>query len=195
MNIALGKGGDRVKKQSYSAIRTFFSDYLSWIIILCVLFVITLVSVIATGNAKGFIWLVPVMFLLIFSFSFRLLILYCKAWKDLKNNNIETLTIHISDIQRDDTYIFRHRGGGSVGKLKYKLTDKNGNFYLLSAANEKDMFVLFRPHPTFDLEIEVLKKSRLVLRMKIIDVPRTKKDARKPNYNITQFKKVFGHYL
>lgn len=73
-----------MKKQSYSAIRTFFSDYLSWIIILCVLFVITLVSVIATGNAKGFIWLVPVMFLLIFSFSFRLLILYCKAWKDLK---------------------------------------------------------------------------------------------------------------
>lgn len=184
-----------MKKQSHSVIRTFFSDYFSWIIILCVLFVITLASVIAFGNARRLIWAIPIMFLFIFSFSFRLLILYCKTKKDLKNNNIETLTIHISDIQWDGTYIFRHRGGGPVGKLKYKLTDENGNFYLLSAVNDKDIFVLFHPHPTFDVEIEVLKKSRVVLRMKIIDAPKTKKEARNLNYNITQFKKVFGHYL
>lgn len=183
-----------MKKQSHSVIRTFFSDYFSWIIILGVLFVITLVAGIAFGSAKGLIWLIPAMFLLIFSFSFPLLILYCKARKDLKSNNIETLTIHVSDIQLHNTYIFRNQGGGIVGKLKYKLTDENGNFYLLSASNEKDMFVLFHPHPTFDLEIEVLKKSRLVLRMKIIDAPRTKKDNSKANYNLTQFKKVFGHY-
>lgn len=181
-----------MKKQSHSVIRTFFSDYLSWIIILCVLFVITLVAVIAFCDAKGFIWTIPVMFLFIFSFSFRLLVLYCKAKKDLKNSNIETLTIHIADIQRDDTYIFYNRGGPS-GKLKYKITDEKGNFYLLSTANDKDMFVIFHPHPTFDVEIEVLKKSRLVLRMRIIDEP-TKK-VRNPNYNITQFKRVFGHYL
>ena len=184
-----------MEKQSHSAIRIFFSDYLSWTVILCVLFVITLVCVIAFDHARRFIWAIPIMFLFIFSFSFRLLILYCKTKKDLKNNNIETLTIHISNIQQDDTYIFRHRGGGSVGKIKYKITDENGNYYLLSAANDKDIFVLFHPHPTFDVEIEVLKKSRLVLRMKIIDAPKTKKSARNQNHNITQFKKVFGHYL
>ena len=44
-------------------------------------------------------------------------------------------------------------------------------------------------------EIEVLKKSRLVLKMKLIDDPKTKKEARHRKNSIKHFEEIFGHYL
>ena len=72
-----------MSKQHKSVIRTFFSDYLSWLLIVSVIFVISLVATIAFGNANDFIWIIPVLFLLIYCFSLPLLILNCKAKKDI----------------------------------------------------------------------------------------------------------------
>jgi len=178
-----------------NVIRTFFSDYLSWLLIVSVLFVVSLVVTIAAGNANGFIWIIPVLFLVIYCSSFPLLILYCKVRKDLKYNNIEKLTIKILKIEQDNKFVFKNRGGAIVGKRKHRIIDENGNYYLLSAENDKDMFLMFHPDNPFSVEVEVLSKSRLVLSMKLIEEPKTKKVDRKHNYNISHFKKIFPHYL
>ena len=184
-----------MSKQYKNIIRTFFSDYLSWLIIVSVLFVISLVSVIAFGNANGFIWIIPIVFLVIYCSSFPLLILYCTARKDLKYNNIEKLTIKIMKVEQDDKLGFNNGGGATVGNIKYRIIDESGNYYLLSTANAKDMFIIFQPDPALSLEIEVLKKSRLVLKMKLIDDPKTKKEARHRKNSIKHFEEIFGHYL
>jgi hypothetical protein len=185
-----------MKQRNKDIIRIFFSDYFSWILIVFVLFVVTLAAVICSGNANGFIWIVPASFVIIFSFSFRLLVLYCKAKKDLKDNNVETLTVRITKIQQDNTLGFKNRGGATVGKRKYKLIDENDNYYLLSTASDKEMFYAFYPNPpAFSIEIVFLKRSRLVLRMKIIDASKANKEAGEQKNKITQFKKVFSHYF
>ena len=132
----------------------------------------------------------------IYCFSLPLLILYCKTKKDIKNRNIEQITIKNFKIEQDDTFGFKNRGGAAVGKRKYRIIDENGNYYLLSTANEKDMFFMFHINPSFSIEIEFLKTSRLVLHMKIIDEPQTNKKVRAKKYNAaSDFRKIFGHYL
>ena len=61
-----------------------------------------------------------------------------------------------------------------------------------STLNDKDNFLVLHTQPTFYLEIEVLKKSRLVLSMKIIENTKTIQETRKQQDNIKQFKKAFG---
>ena len=184
-----------MSKQYKNVIRTFFSDYLCWLSIVSALFVISLVATIAFDNTNGFIWIIPVLFLVICCLSFPLLILYCKARKDLKYNNIDKLTIKILKIEQDDKFGFKNRGGATAGKKKYRIIDENGNYYLLSTANDKDMFIMFNPDPTFSIEIEVLKKSRLVLRMKLINEPKVKKETKHQKNSIKHFADIFGHYL
>jgi hypothetical protein len=185
-----------MSKQYKSVIRTFFSDYISWLLIVSALFIISLVAIIVFGNANGFIWIIPVLFLIIYCFSLPLLILYCKAKKDIKNRNIEQITIKTFKIEQDDTFGFKNRGGAAVGKRKYRIIDENGDYYLLSTANEKNMFFTLHFNPTFSIEIEFLKTSRLVLQMKIIDEPQTNKKGRAKKYNTaSDFRKIFSHYF
>jgi hypothetical protein len=185
-----------MNKKYNNVIHIFFSDYLAWLLIVSSLFVVSCVLAIAFGKAQGFIWIIPVLFLVIYCFSLPLLILYCKTKKDIKNRNIEQITIKNFKIEQDDTFGFKNRGGAAVGKRKYRIIDENGNYYLLSTANEKDMFFMFDFNPSFSIEIEFLKTSRLVLHMKIIDEPQTNKKVRAKKYNTTSdFRKIFGHYL
>ena len=184
-----------MSKQYKSVIRTFFSDYISWLLIVTFLFVFSIVAIIAVGNVNKFIWIVPILFIIIYCLTFRWLILYCKMRKDLKHNNIDKLTVKILKIEQDNKLGFANRGGATVGKRKYRIIDENGNYYLLSTANEKDMFLIFQPDISISVEVEVLNKSRLVLSMKLMEEPKTKKLSRKQDYNIAQFKKMFSHYL
>ena len=185
-----------MSKQYKNVIRTFFSDYLSWLLIVSVLFIISIVATFAFGNTNGLIWIIPILFLAIYCCSLPLFILYCKAKKDIKNRNIEKITIETFKIEQDDTFGFKNKGGVTVGKRKYKIIDENGNYYLLSTTNEKDMFFMFHINPSFSIEIEFLKISRLVLHMKIIDEPQTNKKVRKKKYDTaSDFRKIFNHYL
>ena len=129
-----------MNKKYNNVIHIFFSDYLAWLLIVSSLFVVSCVLAIAFGKAQGFIWIIPVLFLVIYCFSLPLLTLYCKTKKDIKNRNIEQITIKNFKIEQDDTFGFKNRGGAAVGKRKYRIIDENGNYYLLSTANEKDMF-------------------------------------------------------
>ena len=185
-----------MNKKYNNVIHIFFSDYLAWLLIVSSLFVVSCVLAIAFGKAQGFIWIIPVLFLVIYCFSLPLLILYCKTKKDIKNRNIEQITIKNFKIEQDDTFGFKNRGGATVGKRKYRLIDENGDYYLLSTANEKNMFFMLHFNPTFSIEIEFLKTSRLVLQMKIIDEPQTNKKGRAKKYNTaSDFRKIFSHYL
>ena len=185
-----------MNKKYNNVIHIFFSDYLAWLLIVSSLCVVSCVLAIVFAKAQGFIWIIPVLFLIIYCFSIPLLILYCKAKKDIKNRNIEQITIKTFKIEQDDTFGFKNRGGAAVGKRKYRIIDENGDYYLLSTANEKDMFFMFHFNPSFSIEIEFLKTSRLVLQMKIIDESQTNKKGRAKKYNtVSDFRKIFNHYL
>ena len=184
-----------MKNQYNRIIRTYFSDYVSWLIIVSFLFIISFVSAIAFNVANKFIWLISVLFLVIYLLTTPLLVLFCKVKKDLRADNIEKLSIKISAIQHDNSFTFKNRGGATVGMQKYRVVDENNNIYLLSTSNDKDTFVALHTQPTFYLEIEVLKKSRLVLSMKIIENSKLIKESRKQQENIKQFKKAFSHYF
>ena len=110
-----------MNKKYNNVIHIFFSDYLAWLLIVSSLFVVSCVLAIAFGKAQGFIWIIPVLFLVIYCFSLPLLILYRKTKKDIKNRNIEQITIKNFKIDQDDTFGFKNRGGAAVGKRKYKI--------------------------------------------------------------------------
>ena len=184
-----------MRKQYKNVIRTFFSDYFNWLLIVTFLFVFSVVAIIAVGNANNFIWIVPLLFIIIYCFTFRWLILYFKTRKDLQYNNIDKLIVKILKIEQDNKLGFMNQGGATVGKRKYRIIDENGNNYLLFTKNEKDMFLIFQPDLSISVEVEVLNKSRLVLSMKLMEEPKTKKLSQKQDYNIAQFKKVFIHYF
>jgi hypothetical protein len=184
-----------MKNKYNGVIRNYFSDYGKWLLGVTIIFVITIILLVALRGIDQFFWVIPVMFLIIYLMTTPLLILYCKVSRDIKVGNIEKTTVKILEIQYDDRFSFKNNGGATVGKQKYKIVDENHDFYLLSTANDKDLFFMFAPKPTFDVEIEFLKKSRLVLKMRIIEDFKTIKEAREQKQNIQQFRKVFRHYF
>ncbi len=184
-----------MKKQYKTVIHTYFSDYVRWLLLVSFLFIVTLVTGVYFNEIDKFFWIVPVLFIIIYLSSISLLILYCKVKKDLKATNIEKITIRAFEIKDDKNFSFKKRGGAIVGKKKYNIIDENNNIYLISASNNKDWFTGIYPHPTFSLEIEVLKVSRLVLQMRVIENEETLKEPSKHQHNIKQFKKVFSQYF
>ena len=183
-------------KNRYSRIiRTYFSDYVNWLIVVSFLFVVSFAAAVVFNGTNKFIWLIPVLFLTIYLLATPLLILFCKAINDLRADDIEKITIKAFAIRHDDSFTFKNRGGATVGMQKYRIVDENNNIYLLSTSNDKDNFMVLYTQPTFYLEIEVLKKSRLVLSMKIIENSKTIKETRKQQDNIKQFKKAFSRYF
>lgn len=184
-----------MKNKNNSVIRNYFSDYGKWLLVVSIIFFITVTILVAVRGIDKFFWIIPVAFLMIYLMTTPLLILYCKVCKDIKVGNIEKITVKNWEIQFDDKTSFKNNGGATVGKQKYRIVDENDNIYLLSTANDKDMFFMFAPQPTFYVEIEFLKKSRLVLKMRIIEDYKTIKEAREQKQNIQQFRKVFRHYF
>ena len=184
-----------MKNKYNSVIRNYFSDYVKWLWGVSLLFVITIIIFVAVRGIDKFFWVIPVMFLIIYLLTIPLLILYCKVIKDIRACNIEKLTVKILEIQYDDNVTFKNNGGATVGRKKYKIIDENHNVYLLSTEKDKDMFFMFAPQPTFHVEIEFLKKSRLVVKMRIIENFKTITEAREQKQNIQHFRKVFRHYF
>ena len=184
-----------MKNKYNGVIRNYFSDYGKWLLGVTIIFVITIILLVALRGIDQFFWVIPVMFLIIYLMTTPLLILYCKVSRDIKVGNIEKTTVKILEIQYDDRFSFKNNGGATVGKQKYKIVDENHDFYLLSTANDKDMFFMFASQPTFHVEMEYLKKSRLVLKMRIIEDYETIKEVLEQKQNIQQFRKVFRHYF
>ncbi|MBE6977832.1 MAG: hypothetical protein E7438_04235 [Ruminococcaceae bacterium] len=184
-----------MKNKYSSVIRNYFSDYVSWLVVVSVLFAIVVALMVSMREIDEFFWAIPALFFIIYLMTTPLLILYCKVSKDIKTGNIEKATIKISEMQYDGRFTFKNNSGATSGKRKYKIVDENHNSYLISTENEKDVFLGFSPRPSFYLEIEFLKKSRLVLKMRIIDNFQTISEACEQKQNIQQFRRVFGHYF
>ena len=90
-----------MKEKYNSVIRTYFSNYVTWLLIVTLLFIVSVVTAIAIRGFHNQILLYIVAFLIIYSLSAPLLILYFKARKDIKTGNIETISIKISEIRYD----------------------------------------------------------------------------------------------
>ena len=184
-----------MNKQYKTVIQTYFSDYVKWLLLVSFLFVVSLVASIAFNGASEFFWVIPVSFIVIYLLSIPLLILYGKVRKDIKDNNIDQITIQTFTIDHDKIFNFKNQGGATIGKTKYRIIDENNNLYLVSTSNDKDLFMGFYPDSSFSLEITVLKKSRLVLGIKILENTKTIKESREQRHNINHFKKIFNHYF
>ena len=128
-----------MNKKYNNVIHIFFSDYLAWLLIVSSLFVVSCVLAIAFGKAQGFIWIIPVLFLVIYCCSLQPLVLYCKVKKDIKDRNIEHITIKSFKIEQDGTFGFKNRGGAAVGKRKYRIIDENGNYVICGGDFNKDL--------------------------------------------------------
>ena len=178
-----------------TVIKTYFSDYVSWLLIVSFLCLVSFVAYLIFNGANSFLWIIPVCFIIIYLMCIPLLILYLKVQKDLKERNIEKLCIRIKEIKDDKNFNFKNRGGAAVGKHKYRITDEASNDYLISTSDGKDFFMGFYPAPNFVIEIEYLKRSRMVLRMNIVEGSKTVKETREQQNNIKHFKKIFRHYF
>ena len=184
-----------MKNQYSKVIQNYFSDYVNWLLAVSFLFIVSFVATVAYDGGYKFIWLIPLLFLVIYLLSIPQLILYLKANRDAKAGNIKKHTIEILEIRYDDRFVFKNRGGARVGKAKYRIVDSNNDVYLLSTSNKNDMFITSHPQPAFHIEIEFLSNSRLVLSMRIIECSKTIKEVCVQQHNITHFKKVFRHYF
>lgn len=158
-----------MEKKYITVIHNYFSDYVKWILLVSFLFLTTLVITIAFIGINEFFWIIPVSFIVIYLFSAPLFMLYRKVKKDIKECNIEQITICSFTINHDKSFNFKNSGGTTIGKNKYRIIDENNNFYLISASNDKGLFMDFHSNPSFSLEVKVLKNSRLVLQMRIIE--------------------------
>ena len=178
-----------------TVIKTYFSDYVSWLLIVSFLFLVSFVAYLIFNGANSFIWGIPVCFIIIYLMCIPWLILYLKVQKDLKECNTEKLYISVKEIKEDKKFTFKNRGGATVGKHKYRIIDAENSKYLISTSNDKNFFNGFYPAPNFVIEIEYLKRSRLVLRMNIVEGSKTTKETREQQHNINHFKKIFSHYF
>ena len=184
-----------MKEQYSSVIRNYFTDYISWLLCVSVLLGVSTICFIAFNGINQYIWAIPACFLMIYSLSVPLLIRYCKVRKDIKTANIESSIITPLEIQYDDKFTFKNRGGATVGSQKYRIVDENHNVYLLSTQREKGKFYIFLTQPTFRVEIKYLKKSRLILKMRIMEDFKTILEAREEKENIRNFRNAFRHYF
>lgn len=184
-----------MKKQYAAAIHTYFSDYVKWSLCVTVLFVATLVAIVAFKGVSKFFWVVPALFIVMYLSSIRHLILYSKARKDIKDNNIDRITIQTFTVELDKSFNFKNRGGVTIGKGKYRIIDENNNLYLISASNDNGLFMGFYPSPAFSLKMVVLKQSRLVLQMEMLENAKSIKESREQRHNIKHFKETFSHYF
>ena len=183
-------------KRYKNVIRNFFSDYVSWLLIITLVFAVSFALLIAIDHTNGIIWAFPVLFLIFYVLaSFPFLPLYCKVRKDIKKGKIDTLMIKSFKIEEDGTFQLKNKGGGIVGKRKYRIIDEQDNYYLLSASSDRYIPVVFYPGPTFFVEIEVSRTSRLVLSMKLIEDPKVKKETKPQEENRMRFIAAFSQYL
>lgn len=132
-------------------------------------------------------------FFIMLLLSIPLLRFYFKVRKDVKGNNIETVTIKVKDICEDKEFNFRNNGGVVIGKGKYRIIDENDNIYLCSSSNKKNTF-LDTCDLNFSIDVVVLKNSRLLLSMKINKF-KTLRQSREQAHNIRELKKHFSHYI
>ena len=134
-----------------------------------VLFPVSFAVYLILAGINSFFWVIPVGFLMIYSISIPLLVLYVRVQKDLKECNIEKRRISVKEIKEDGRFTFQNRGGAAVGRSKYRILDEDDQEYLISAFSDKDCFY---PAPDFEIEAEYLKRSRMVLRMNLIEGPK-----------------------
>ena len=73
--------------------------------------------------------------------------------------------------------------------------DEDDQEYLISAFSDKDCFMGFSPAPDFEIEAEYLKRSRMVLRMNLMEGPQTRREARGQKNNMEHFRKTFRQYF
>ena len=188
-------------KKPYSRIvHHYFSEYVSMILTLFLVFAVSFVGIAAISGFNQTIWLIPLVFLflcLLYTPFFRS---YIRAYRELKAENTEKRKIKISEIIIDEkaSLYAKHRHSPVrrlAGKEKYKMIDENQNVYLLTAANDKVRFIGFHPMPTFYVVIEFLKESGLVLSMKLIENTKSVKEKREQERNIRFFKSAFCHYF
>ena len=184
-----------MKKKYRNIIKNYFSDYVTWLIVLTFLFIVSFIAGIAFNGLNWFIWIIALLFVIIFLFSLPLFILYTQAKTDFKNQAIEKDVLRIVDLQIDRKVNLHNNGGAIIGKIKYRLIDEVNNSYLLCAPSESEFFSGFQTAPDFFAEIEYLKTSKIVLSMRIPENQYTSKEFRKQLHNINLFKGIFKNYF
>ena len=184
-----------MKSKQKSAIKRYFADYTAWLVLLAVMAVIVTLLALLIRGKDPLIWVIPAGFALIWLCSLPVLFYYIRVMRDWKAQAVEKAVISVVDIQIDDTYAFKSHGIVRMGAIKYELIDGEGKRYLL-CADEKSVGVMhFFSEVDMRLEVEYLKSSGLMLRMRILNCETKRKKDRRQQWVLEQFKGNFRHYL
>ena len=172
-------------------IKNYFSDLIAWLLGVTFLMFVSLTAALVFQASNPFVWVIPAAFGIIYLFSLPLFILHIKVRTDIRKKAIQKTVLQIADLQTDDKFMFKNRGGAIAGKVKYRIFDEENNSYLLCASDERIPILACPSSPGFFVEIEYLESSKFVLRMKILDENSTLKEARKQSRSIEPFKRTF----
>jgi hypothetical protein len=181
-----------MKKKYNGVVFGYFSDMFGLLICLTIILAISVITVLATGGVDNYSWIAFVLLAIIYSLYMPHYILFFKAARDVKEENIACITVKNPKFQFDDGHTFKSRGV-TVGKEKWKIFDDNDNYYLLQV--EKGCFCELFINEGIELEIHFLTNSRLVTKLKITEPKVSHKKAVKRRTNTECFKESFYQYF
>lgn len=172
------------------AVKHYFSDYVTWLVVLTVLLLAAFFAIIALHGAGWYLWALAACFVLLHLTSLPWLGLAVKVWKDIRTNAVQTCVIRIAEIQPDRRLHFQNRCGGAAGKAKYILSDEAHRPFRLSASSET--FCDFHSLPQAEIEITFLETSGLIVGMRIQEPqPATREEAQ----TVKRFQRIFKIYF
>ena len=173
-------------------IRRYFRDWVKWLALVTLAFALSMIAFIFADN-DGFLWAIPSIFVALFLSSMGSLLLFIKVASDIRKKAVRRTTVCISALMPDKRYSFIR--SGSPGGAKYRLTDKNGESFLLSASEDGTYFPGFSPDPDFDIVVEYLESSKLVIGMTLPAKRASSKAALEQGENMLRFRQFFNIYI
>ena len=110
-----------MKKKYNGVVFGYFSDMFGLLICLTIILAILVITVLARGW-DNYSWIPLVLLAIIYSLYIPHYILFFKAARDVKEENIACITVKNPKFQFDDGHTFKSRGV-TVGKEKWKIFD------------------------------------------------------------------------
>lgn len=178
------------KMKNPEMVRRYFSDLRKWIIAVALLFAVTYLAVLYRQSTWVQYTVVPACFLIIFMLKSRYYLLWMKAKKDIRREEITEENIIVQKIYSDKPFNIYNNGGALAGGVHFILEDANGNRYRLYRKNWLD-----KPDDVFTgapVRVRYLNSSRIIAGMTELPIPKKERNAQRA---AAEFRREFNDYF
>ena len=168
----------RDKGINLTQVRRYFSDLRKWTAAAAVLLV---TAYLAVAMNSRLIWgryiLIPICFIILFAVNSKYYLLFLKAVKDIRRNEITEEIIVADSVKWDKRFTFFNNGGAQVGDMHLLLEDTNGNGYRLY--RKKWMLPTTDDFVGAPAKIRYLNTSRIVVSMAALQAKKNDQSAQR----------------